>query len=107
MCAFGVPWMCLGCALGLQLGQEEISSSGTSYLNRSEAAHVEKVVTTFLRNGINPDQVGHAFIVEYLHCEPQAWSTLLFRDATPVLRIVLPQLHSNRVHKLWCREVLF
>lgn len=26
-------------------GQEEISSSGTSYLNRTEAANVEKIVT--------------------------------------------------------------
>lgn len=29
------------------LGQEEISSSGTSYLNRTEAANVEKIVTRF------------------------------------------------------------
>lgn len=42
----------------VQLGQEEISASGTSYLNRAEAGHVEKIVTTFLRSGVNPSQIG-------------------------------------------------
>ena len=39
-------------------GQEEISASGKSYLNRTEAAYVEKVVTRFLRSGVNPSQIG-------------------------------------------------
>jgi hypothetical protein len=39
------------------LGTEEISGSGTSYLNRSEAAQCEKIVTQFLRCGMVPDQV--------------------------------------------------
>lgn len=38
------------------MGQEEISASGTSYLNRTEAANVEKLVTTFLRSGVVPSQ---------------------------------------------------
>lgn len=42
----------------VQLGMEEISASGTSYLNRTEAANVEKVVTRFLQNGLTPAQVG-------------------------------------------------
>ncbi|KAK9810079.1 hypothetical protein WJX72_004466 [[Myrmecia] bisecta] len=42
----------------VQLGQEEISVSGTSYLNRTEAANVEKIVTHFLKGGITPDQIG-------------------------------------------------
>jgi regulator of nonsense transcripts 1 len=41
----------------VQMGQEEISASGTSYLNRTEAANVEKIVTTFLRSGVIPSQV--------------------------------------------------
>ena len=41
-----------------QLGAEEISASGTSYLNRTEAAAVEKTVTTLLRCGVTPDQIG-------------------------------------------------
>jgi regulator of nonsense transcripts 1 len=53
---------------------EEYSSSGTSYLNRTEAANVEKLVTTFLKSGINPSQIGvitpyegqRAFIVSYM-----------------------------------------
>eukprot|EP00245_Coleochaete_scutata_P003497 TRINITY_DN1511_c0_g4_i2.p1 TRINITY_DN1511_c0_g4~~TRINITY_DN1511_c0_g4_i2.p1 ORF type:complete len:564 (+),score=94.07 TRINITY_DN1511_c0_g4_i2:454-2145(+) len=42
----------------VQMGQEEISASGTSYLNRTEAANVEKIVTTFLRSGVVPAQIG-------------------------------------------------
>ena len=41
-----------------QLGAEEISSSGTSYLNRTEANAVEKIVTHLLKNGIQPVQIG-------------------------------------------------
>jgi hypothetical protein len=39
------------------MGQEEISASGTSYLNRTEAANVEKIVTTFLRSDL--DRMSH------------------------------------------------
>ncbi len=48
-----------------QMGQEEISASGTSYLNRTEAANVEKIVTTFLRSGVVPSQVIPSI---YMHC---------------------------------------
>jgi hypothetical protein len=40
------------------IGQEEISSSGTSYLNRWEATICEKIVTQFLKSGIQPSQIG-------------------------------------------------
>ncbi|XP_047323451.1 regulator of nonsense transcripts 1 homolog isoform X2 [Impatiens glandulifera] len=58
----------------VQMGQEEISASGTSYLNRTEAANVEKIVTTFLRSGVMPNQIGvitpyegqRAYIVNYM-----------------------------------------
>jgi len=40
------------------MGPEEISASGTSYLNRAEAANVEKVVTLFLKSGVSPSQIG-------------------------------------------------
>jgi len=39
-------------------GQEEIAGSGTSYLNRTEAANVEKIVTKFLRANVKPSQIG-------------------------------------------------
>lgn len=56
------------------VGQEEIASSGTSYLNRTEAANVEKVLTRFLRAGVRPEQMGvitpyegqRAYLVHYL-----------------------------------------
>ncbi|KAF3335494.1 regulator of nonsense transcripts 1 [Carex littledalei] len=58
----------------VQMGQEEISASGTSYLNRTEASNVEKLVTTFLRSGVVPSQIGvitpyegqRAYIVNYM-----------------------------------------
>ena len=51
-----------------------MSASGTSYLNRTEAAHVEKLVSRFLDGGATPDQVGvvtpyegqRAYIVSYM-----------------------------------------
>lgn len=42
----------------VQLGTEELSSSGTSYINRAEAAVVEKVLTRFLQIGVTPAQLG-------------------------------------------------
>ena len=39
-------------------GCEEIGASGTSFLNRTEASSVEKLVTLYLKNGIMPDQIG-------------------------------------------------
>ncbi|KAL1915089.1 uncharacterized protein VTP21DRAFT_7570 [Calcarisporiella thermophila] len=58
----------------LNLGQEEISTSGTSYLNRTEAVNCEKVVTKFLKSGILPSQIGiitpyegqRSYIVSYM-----------------------------------------
>lgn len=55
-------------------GSEEISSSGTSYLNRTEAANVEKIVTRLFKSGITPGQIGiitpyegqRAFVVQYM-----------------------------------------
>lgn len=40
------------------LGNEEISASGTSYLNRTEASNVEKVVTRFFKGGVKPADIG-------------------------------------------------
>mmetsp|Transcript_47389 Transcript_47389/g.60860 ORF Transcript_47389/g.60860 Transcript_47389/m.60860 type:complete len:1045 (+) Transcript_47389:20-3154(+) len=39
-------------------GFEEISSTGTSYLNRTEASSVEKMVTLLLKGGVVPNQIG-------------------------------------------------
>ena len=55
-------------------GQEELSSSGTSYLNRTEAANVEKIVTKMLKAGVTPSQIGiitpyegqRSFVVSYM-----------------------------------------
>lgn len=55
-------------------GTEEISGSGTSYLNRAEASAVERVVTEFLKGGVKPEQIGvitpyegqRAFVVSHM-----------------------------------------
>ncbi|XP_028912437.1 regulator of nonsense transcripts 1-like isoform X2 [Ornithorhynchus anatinus] len=55
-------------------GQEEIASSGTSYLNRTEAANVEKITTKLLKAGAKPDQLGiitpyegqRSYLVQYM-----------------------------------------
>ena len=55
-------------------GSEEIASSGTSFLNRAEAATVERIVSRFLQSGgVSPSDIGvitpyegqRAFIVNY------------------------------------------
>ena len=58
----------------ISTGAEELSASGTSYLNRTEASNVEKVVTRFLKGGVTPEQIGiitpyegqRAYIVQYM-----------------------------------------
>ncbi|KAM3441398.1 hypothetical protein MY4824_001522 [Beauveria thailandica] len=40
------------------IGNEEISTSGTSYLNRTEASNVEKIVTRFFKAGVKPSEIG-------------------------------------------------
>ncbi len=40
------------------LGNEEISASGTSYLNRTEATNVEKIITRFFKAGVKPSEIG-------------------------------------------------
>lgn len=54
------PWPSPDCPMFFLccIGTEEISASGTSFLNRVEAANCEKVVTQFLKAGILPSQIG-------------------------------------------------
>lgn len=67
-------------------GQEEIAGSGTSYLNRTEAANVEKIATRFLRCGVKPDQIGiitpyegqRAYLVIVNDEHLYIWDTLYF-----------------------------
>ncbi|CDR40740.1 CYFA0S05e03906g1_1 [Cyberlindnera fabianii] len=55
-------------------GREEISATGTSYLNRIEAMNCERVITRLFREGVKPEQIGvitpyegqRAYIVSYM-----------------------------------------
>lgn len=65
-------------------GQEEIAGSGTSYLNRTEAANVEKITTRFLKSGFKPEQIGiitpyegqRAYLVQYMQYQGSLHSKL-------------------------------
>ncbi|KAI6223741.1 Regulator of nonsense transcripts 1 [Aphelenchoides fujianensis] len=65
-------------------GQEEISPSGTSFLNRAEATAVEKITTRFLKAGVRPEQIGiitpyegqRAFLVQYMQLQGTLHSKL-------------------------------
>ncbi|KAL3998575.1 hypothetical protein ACH3XW_15610 [Acanthocheilonema viteae] len=65
-------------------GQEELSSSGTSFLNRTEAANVEKLATRFLKAGIKPEQIGiitpyegqRSYIVQFMQTQGALHSKL-------------------------------
>lgn len=54
------PWPSVECPMFFLVtqGSEEIAGSGTSYLNRTEAANVEKIATRFLKAGLRPEQIG-------------------------------------------------
>eukprot|EP00520_Triparma_pacifica_P017561 CAMPEP_0118669890 /NCGR_PEP_ID=MMETSP0785-20121206/21150_1 /TAXON_ID=91992 /ORGANISM="Bolidomonas pacifica, Strain CCMP 1866" /LENGTH=1092 /DNA_ID=CAMNT_0006564619 /DNA_START=185 /DNA_END=3460 /DNA_ORIENTATION=- len=48
------PMIFFNCPSGI----EEISASGTSYLNRTEASHIEKVVTCLMKGGVKGEDIG-------------------------------------------------
>ncbi|KAM7537063.1 hypothetical protein Aperf_G00000067545 [Anoplocephala perfoliata] len=56
-------------------GHEEISGNGISYLNRTEAGAVEKIITMMIKVGIDPTTIGvvtpyegqRAYLVHYFH----------------------------------------
>ncbi|CAB3407987.1 unnamed protein product [Caenorhabditis bovis] len=58
-------------------GVEEMSASGTSFLNRTEAANVEKLACKLIKGGMSPEQIGvitpyegqRMFIVNYMHTQ--------------------------------------
>lgn len=70
------PWPSPECPMFFLVtqGSEEIAGSGTSYLNRTEAANVEKIATRFLKAGLRPEQIGiitpyegqRAYLVQYM-----------------------------------------
>lgn len=76
MLAIDFPWPVASKPMMFYIssGAEELSASGTSYLNRTEASNVEKVVTRFLKGGVTPEQIGiitpyegqRAYIVQYM-----------------------------------------
>lgn len=54
------PWIdpCCPMMFWSQQGLEEVSASGTSFLNRIEAQVIETSVTHMLRNGVKPSRIG-------------------------------------------------
>uniref|UniRef100_A0A336KT50 DNA helicase n=1 Tax=Culicoides sonorensis TaxID=179676 RepID=A0A336KT50_CULSO len=80
------PWPNPDCPMFflVTLGAEEIAGSGTSYLNRTEAANVEKITTRFLKAGVKPEQIGiitpyegqRAYLVQYMQYQGALHSKL-------------------------------
>uniref|UniRef100_A0A6M2DNA6 DNA helicase n=1 Tax=Xenopsylla cheopis TaxID=163159 RepID=A0A6M2DNA6_XENCH len=80
------PWPCPDKPMFFLVtqGQEEIAGSGTSYLNRTEAANVEKITTRFLKSGVKPEQIGvitpyegqRAYLVQYMQYQGSLHSKL-------------------------------
>lgn len=72
----GFPWPVADCPMMFwaNYGKEEISSLGSSYLNRVEAMNVEKIITRLFNDGVSPHQIGvitpyegqRAYIVQYM-----------------------------------------
>lgn len=58
---------------------EEISASGTSFLNRGEVVNIEMVITSMFQAGLRPDQIGvitpyegqRAFVLSYMQKQGQ------------------------------------
>jgi len=65
-------------------GEEELSVTGTSYLNRAEAFKVEKLTTRFLNAGFKPEQIGiitpyegqRAYLVHFMQSQGSLHSNL-------------------------------
>ena len=76
-CQASFPWPCSGVPMFFycSCGQEEISGSGKSFLNRAEASLVEDMVFKFLQFEIKPSQVAiitayegqHLYLSHLLH----------------------------------------
>lgn len=80
----------------VSLGLEEFAASGTSYLNRTEASNVEKLVTAMLKAGATPDQVCVSLnLVGCMECVSLVCASLL-------LWLIHPEPHSppTRRHSL-------
>ncbi|GMT27754.1 hypothetical protein PFISCL1PPCAC_19051, partial [Pristionchus fissidentatus] len=66
-------------------GKEEMSASGTSFLNRAEAANVEKIASRLIKGGMRPSQIGivtpyegqRAYIVQYMQTQGSLSTKLL------------------------------
>lgn len=70
------PWPIPDCPMMFwsNVGREEMSNSGTSYLNRVESMNCERIITKFFEEGIKPEQIGvitpyegqRAYISQYM-----------------------------------------
>ncbi|KAJ3043729.1 ATP-dependent helicase NAM7 [Rhizophlyctis rosea] len=80
-------------------GQEEISSSGTSYLNRTEAANCEKIVTRLMKSGVQASQIGiitpyegqRSYIVSHMQ-----YSAAMKKDAYKELEVASVDAFQGR-----------
>jgi regulator of nonsense transcripts 1 len=77
-------------------GVEEYAASGTSYLNRQEAAMVEKLVLHFVQNGVRPGQIG---IITPYEGQRLHLLALLARTSSPVVAVLQQQLEQQQAQE--------
>ena len=83
------------------IGQEEIAGSGTSFLNRTEAASVEKIATKFLKAGIKPEQE-HALFGTRYSCNSRDWCFQYYPNIVSILEMLRKeQRYKKRKKKLY------
>lgn len=69
-------------------GREEISGSGTSFLNRIETMNCERIITRLFKDGIKPSQIGvitpyegqRAYVVQYMQMNGTLPDKSLYMD---------------------------
>eukprot|EP00922_Rhytidocystis_sp_ex-Travisia-forbesii_P046294 GHVS01069014.1.p1 GENE.GHVS01069014.1~~GHVS01069014.1.p1 ORF type:complete len:1164 (-),score=329.32 GHVS01069014.1:721-4212(-) len=81
-------------------GNEEVSSSGTSYLNRTEATNIEKLVTYLLKLGLQSSQIG----VVTPYDGQRAYITSLFQRQTTLNQSAYSDIEVASVDAFQGRE---
>lgn len=101
----------------VQTGPEEVCASGTTYVNRAEAAAVEKTVTRILKAGVGAEKISVITLYEgkrargflilqglapFVRICTVTWKWLLWRPFRDVRRNTSSCIHSiERASRRW------
>lgn len=101
--AAGFPWPIAGSPLMFWacFGPEELSSSGVSYLNRTEATNCFKIVSRMFSAGVSPEQIG---IVTPYEGQRHFISSYMLLNAAPDIADALQHVEVVSVDAFQGRE---